>query len=71
VEGQDNNGLWRRLGDLRNPCRLNIEEDTGAQASSLNGYTLSITWLSDEPVPYVDTTYSPDFSHLEDSASAS
>lgn len=71
VEVQDNNGLQRRIGDVRNPCRVAIEEATGGQASARNGFTLSLTWLSDEPIPFVDTTYVADFAHLEDSVSAS
>ncbi len=71
AEVQDGNGLWRRLGDLRNPARASFADGTGAGASARNSATLTITWLNDEPAPFVDSTYTPDFSHLESSTSGS
>lgn len=70
VEVQDNNGFWRRLGDLRNPCRASIAEALGGQASARNGFTISIEWRNDQAVPFVDTTYTPSFDHLESSTSS-
>ncbi len=71
IEVQDNNGLWRRIGDLRNPCRISIGESLGAQASARNAFTITATWTNDEPAPFVDTSYTPYFGHLEDDTSGS
>lgn len=53
VEAQDNNGDWRRIGDLRNPARLTVDFDTEGATTGARGYTLTWVWENDRPAPLV------------------
>lgn len=54
LEITDNNGLIRRMGDLRNPARLTIDFTTDAAVTGGRGYTFTYTWTNDRPAPVVD-----------------
>lgn len=53
VEATDNNGLIRRLGDLRNPARLEVDFTTDASTTGGRGYTFTWSWTNDRPAPIV------------------
>lgn len=46
---QDANGLWRRMGTKRNMPRMQYRRTTADGSAGFNGYTLTITWLSQDP----------------------
>lgn len=71
LEVPDNNNVLRRLGDWNNPARLTWEYDTAAAAAGRNEWTLTFTWVNDEPAPIIDYDYAPaDYDeHLQGSGS--
>lgn len=64
VEAQDNNGIWRRLGEGNNPARFTWKFGTGGRFNELNGYRWSFTLNSDDPAPIIDPEFAPDFDFL-------
>jgi len=65
VQATDNNGLIRRLGDLRNPARLTIDFDTDNAITGARGYTMTWTWENDRPAPLVQSNRDNDGSYEE------
>lgn len=67
LDCQDSNGLWRRMGDMHNRCRMEHRYTTGRGAANLNGYELTFTLQGPDPCPVLDADYVP--SDPEDSSS--
>jgi len=65
VHALDNNNVYRRLGDLRNPARLTIDFDTESAITGSRGYTLTWTWENDRPAAIVQTDRDNDGTYTE------
>lgn len=65
VEAQDNDNVWRRIGDLRNPARLTVEFDTASTVTGARGYTLTWVWQNDRPAPIVEVDPGNDGTYTE------
>lgn len=54
LDVRDGNGLWRRLGTLRNRPRWQFTYDSGGSTGERAGWRLTVSWRSERPAPFVN-----------------